>query len=830
MQQTVSPNNHPSPFVGVSAQGSTSRAFPAESVDLSTSSIGTNVAPAPAVLVDYNQLNLSQTCPSTYAASNSSPVSHLQTLSAEDVLMSDRTGSTFYPNIVQGLFSGAHCQTSALPNNNFRAHPQNDYGSHQSQPEGSQQYVDNVESMPPDSTVLNNFSLLSPTSSQLADGYVAFLNSLGPEEHSFAGQRPDYNAPIHARELGAQAQFGHHDVITQYSTGTNLLDIATITAVAQDSFQHIRVYSDSSNPRTTQEIWPRDRPEQSQNYMLSGVGADLLATSNNIISNGIYSAGIPRGGETVSQAHGTLPLSIRKAPTAVNHVPSSVTPRKRGKITKGQPTKTRSKPCRWCKVAKVKCTGPLCEACHKRYGPLATTICVRYEKTVHDIRKAIEDFYSLKDRPLPERPTSDHLTVRKLVLVHPLQQIGNQVVYFPNSPKLEVTCFEYEGFPDLGWLPAEHSMQHIINGVSSNPSKAAAVLHELESTFRMLQHSLLSYRLRPKPYILDSASLPSYQDLVAWGSFDIIDKHNIAPTDVESALTAFLAAYADERRHPLLEHRDFVRKVLELVSLSRMFDARRPVDSQGQLSALSNIALNESDEAQSGPTPLKSMSAKDFGAWKISASLPGPARTQLFTHIANLIQPLELEVLEEIDKYIAKRDKANGFVGDPLIYALCIRRLCLHYRRSVLRYGQFGLTMVPRRDNNKLILEQLTMHYAHVFKGTLSPFHDEWRAEKHESLLGHDSELARLFEDVKAAEHYHFLNEQDDVVDNLYKHLVTEHQTKRHSTLAKQWFKGGCSFNDLGLASVRQHFQRWALVAEDPVGSPRSRNDTNTTN
>lgn len=148
-------------------------------------------------------------------------------------------------------------------------------------------------------------------------------------------------------------------------------------------------------------------------------------------------------------------------------------------------------------------------------------------------------------------------------------------------------------------------------------------------------------------------------------------------------------------------------------------------------------------------------------------------------------------------------------------------------------------------DNNKLILEELTKHCAHVFKGTLSPFHDEWRAEKHESLLGHDPELVRLLEDVKAAEHYHceiskttstkrllillVLNEQDDVIDNLYKRLVTEHQTKRHSTLAKQWRHGDCSFNDLGLASGRQPFQRWALPAADSLSSPSLREDKNTT-
>lgn len=57
---------------------------------------------------------------------------------------------------------------------------------------------------------------------------------------------------------------------------------------------------------------------------------------------------------------------------------------------------------------------------------------------------------------------------------------------------------------------------------------------------------------------------------------------------------------------------------------------------------------------------------------------------QIFERVANILEPLELEALESIDQFIQGR-LANP-VGDPLIPALSIRRLMLHYRRIATRY------------------------------------------------------------------------------------------------------------------------------------------------
>jgi hypothetical protein len=46
-------------------------------------------------------------------------------------------------------------------------------------------------------------------------------------------------------------------------------------------------------------------------------------------------------------------------------------------------------------------------------------------------------------------------------------------------------------------------------------------------------------------------------------------------------------------------------------------------------------------------------------------------------------------------------------------------------------------------------------HYRHVFRNTLSPFHEEWKVEKHSETLGHDQALINYFERLKTAEEKH---------------------------------------------------------------------------
>jgi hypothetical protein len=51
--------------------------------------------------------------------------------------------------------------------------------------------------------------------------------------------------------------------------------------------------------------------------------------------------------------------------------------------------------------------------------------------------------------------------------------------------------------------------------------------------------------------------------------------------------------------------------------------------------------------------------------------------------------------------------------------------------------------------------DTMTRQYRHVFRGTMSPFHEDWRLEKHSEALGNDDSLINLFEQLKVAEEYH---------------------------------------------------------------------------
>jgi hypothetical protein len=46
-------------------------------------------------------------------------------------------------------------------------------------------------------------------------------------------------------------------------------------------------------------------------------------------------------------------------------------------------------------------------------------------------------------------------------------------------------------------------------------------------------------------------------------------------------------------------------------------------------------------------------------------------------------------------------------------------------------------------------------HYRHVFKGTLSPFREDWKLEKHSEILGEDQDLMNRFQQLKVAEEKH---------------------------------------------------------------------------
>jgi len=156
-----------------------------------------------------------------------------------------------------------------------------------------------------------------------------------------------------------------------------------------------------------------------------------------------------------------------------------------------------------------------------------------------------------------------------------------------------------------------------------------------------------------------------------------------------------------------------------------------------------------------------------------ASSMPSQVRSQLFMLAAKRIEELEREVLEQLDGLVPQCRAKPLQADNALMVGLCIRRLSLYYRRTMLRYKQFNKGTSPSSrtftpTNSKCDLEQeirklnaqnmydmMIRLYCRVFRVDLSPFHHQWRMSKHGVALRGDKSLIALFERFKDAEAVH---------------------------------------------------------------------------
>lgn len=118
-----------------------------------------------------------------------------------------------------------------------------------------------------------------------------------------------------------------------------------------------------------------------------------------------------------------------------------------------------------------------------------------------------------------------------------------------------------------------------------------------------------------------------------------------------------------------------------------MLDSRRPVQQDEHLKMLSSVLPKEHGK----PRVFQgSISVQDYNSWKNSAGLSLRARSQLFAHVVAWIEPLERSILKMVDHHLDRRAKKRQWEGDPMILGLIVRRMCLYYRRNMIRYKQFG--------------------------------------------------------------------------------------------------------------------------------------------
>jgi hypothetical protein len=106
--------------------------------------------------------------------------------------------------------------------------------------------------------------------------------------------------------------------------------------------------------------------------------------------------------------------------------------------------------------------------------------------------------------------------------------------------------------------------------------------------------------------------------------------------------------------------------------LARYLDNRRPID----LDLFQDLKGRGADER----------------LWRASG-ISKLARNQLFKQAVKGIEKIEELVLDEMDGLLSgdARGRTKAFQGsDPVLFGLCIRRLALHYRRTMQRYKRFG--------------------------------------------------------------------------------------------------------------------------------------------
>ncbi|TAQ91046.1 hypothetical protein B7494_g666 [Chlorociboria aeruginascens] len=270
---------------------------------------------------------------------------------------------------------------------------------------------------------------------------------------------------------------------------------------------------------------------------------------------------------------------------------------------------------------------------------------------------------------------------------------------------------------------------------------------------------------RMESYRITSESLPTPKRLVEWGIYDIPEKARLFPNDVESIIDAIFLSYVNHK--PTLPFCNLIKHILGITILSRYLDSRRPVDYDR----------------------LQAVKGEDVSImnWRFVASISNAARKQIFLQAIKAITKNEKYVLGELDRLVSSR---NQIGYDPVVLGLCVRRLSLYYRHIMARYKALGKDVAQRYQNGRIMYESTVRQYARTYKGTLSPFHEDWDGEMHQNAFDHDEDLISKFEQLKIAEKHHYENELTLEDDGVYRCLFVERKDRKGNSVKKSWSKG----------------------------------------
>jgi hypothetical protein len=117
---------------------------------------------------------------------------------------------------------------------------------------------------------------------------------------------------------------------------------------------------------------------------------------------------------------------------------------------------------------------------------------------------------------------------------------------------------------------------------------------------------------------------------------------------------------------------------MQIVSLGKFLDSRRPIDHDETINLLKSFISN----------PPEQFGIKEFNKSKAKFQLSMAAKTQLYILAAEGIQRTQRELGRKIDNlFRAKKDELSR--QEILLLGACLRRLGLEYRQCFERYRCF---------------------------------------------------------------------------------------------------------------------------------------------
>ncbi|KAF2428804.1 hypothetical protein EJ08DRAFT_662194 [Tothia fuscella] len=390
----------------------------------------------------------------------------------------------------------------------------------------------------------------------------------------------------------------------------------------------------------------------------------------------------------------------------------------------------KGKACGLCREQRVKCDSGnaqrACLECLKRAScsqSIGVRICVNYDTRALESRERFIDFFNSND---------NSSRFRLLRLWYNSQNSNRWNLSF---------CFPPLESNGITYVWTGKRMQLAVQGCS-DPTIDSTKRPTLDvvTVPRPKEHTRLAhvYDNLPSDFTYYIAGpLPTIDTLLKWGEQGLIWRADILADDVECCLDMLLLAYRDH--NPALPLHGLVRDILNTAILARFF-----IVGQAPVELLEGTRLDG----------IRTFTNRTSGTHHTRpfADMSHPARQQILILAARAYVKYEESVLQRIDR---------------LVFA-----------------KKAGL-LLPRYTRGRDMYDTMIRHYRHVFRETLTPFHEDWKLEKHKEALQDNSSLIDQFERLRLTEAKHFNSELVSEDDGVYLGMFLQKPNRQGRSPAK---------------------------------------------